>query len=121
MKVIPAVVLMLLATPTAAFAAGALPDGKYQCVMDDTLPNGEMIIAGDTYQGPDYDGKYEGKFTFSVVSDNITWHGPLGIYREGFDIIGSMVVSGDNNQPAIAINFKEAGGDVVHTTYCDLE
>ncbi len=110
MKLIPAVVLMLLATPTAASAAGALPDGKYQCVMDDTLPNGEMIIAGDTYEGPDYDGKYEGKFTFSVVSDNITC-----------DIIGSMVLSGNNNQPAIAINFKEAGGDVVHTTYCDLE
>lgn len=109
----------LLATPV--FAAGALPDGTYACQVDDGIGNGEMVIKGNTYQGPNYDGQYDGTYTFSVDSDNITWHGPLGLYADGFDIIGSEVVNGDDNLPAIAIHFKQAGSDAIHVTYCDIE
>lgn len=111
--------LVLLSTP--AFASGALPDGTYQCVADDGIMNGEMVISGNTYKGPNYDGHYDGTFTFKVASDNITWGGPLGLYSDGFDILGSSVVNGDDNKPAIAIHFRQNGSDIVHVTYCDLE
>ena len=118
--VVAALALTILATP--AFAGGDLPDGKYQCVMDDTLPNGEMVIAGDTYQGPNYDGQYEGSYPFAVDdSDNIAWNGPLGIYSDGFDLIGSSIVTDSNNQPAIEIHLRESGSDVIHTVFCNIE
>jgi hypothetical protein len=110
--------LFILATP--ALAAGALPDGTYECWVDDGMGNGDMVIKGNTYQGPNYDGQYDGTYTFKVVSDNITWNGPLGLYSDGFDIIGSSVVNGNDNKPAIAINFRETGSEIVHTTYCDI-
>ncbi len=114
-----AAVLSALATP--ALAAGELADGKYQCVMDDNLPNGEIVISGNTYQGPDYDGQFEGTFTFSVSADNITWNGPLGIYRDGFELIGSSVVKDPDGANAIEIHLRQSGGDVIHTVYCNPE
>jgi len=111
--------LTLLATP--AVASGDLPDGTYQCVVDDGIMNGEMVIKGNTYQGPNYDGQYDGTYTFKVASDNITWNGPLGLYSDGFDIIGSEVVNGNDNKPAIAIHYRRKGSDVIHNTYCDIE
>jgi hypothetical protein len=109
----------VLASP--ALAAGELPDGTYACQVDDGIGNGEMVIKGNTYQGPNYDGQYDGAHTFKIDSDNITWNGPLGLYSDGFDIIGSEVVNGDGNKPAIAIHFRQKGSDVVHVTYCDIE
>lgn len=116
--ILAALSLVLLATP--AVAASALPDGTYECWVDDGIGNGDMVIKGNTYEGPNYDGKYDGTYTFSVAADNITWHGPLGLYSDGFVIVGSSVVNGNDNKPAIAIHFHETGSEIVHTTYCDI-
>lgn len=109
----------LLATP--ALAAGAIPDGTYQCMMDG-LMNGEMVIAGDTYMGPNYDGQYDGKFEFAVSANNITWNGPIGIYSDpGMEHIGSMVVKEDDGDPAIEIHVKLKDSDNVHVAVCTIE
>lgn len=112
-------VVALLATP--ALAGGVIPDGTYQCMMDG-LMNGEMVIAGDTYMGPNYDGQYDGKFNFAVVANNITWGGPIGIYSDpSMEHIGSMVVKEDDGDPAIEIHVKLKDSDNLHIAVCTIE
>ena len=79
-----------LATP--AFAA-ALPDGVYRCQMYSgsmMMHLGDIAIAGNSYQGPAYDGQYEGSYTYErTKKGTINWGGPLG----GFDLDGNTVVA----------------------------
>jgi hypothetical protein len=73
--------------------AATLADGTYRC----ELYSGTMImhlgvieISGDSYQGPAFDGNYEGVYPFEVTASNtINWGGPMG----GFDTGGNKVVS----------------------------
>ena len=82
--------LALFASP--ALASGQLPDGTYQCMMDEHL-QGEMIIAGNTYQGPAYDGQYDGTFPFTIVDNNIDLQGTKGIYEDPtIQFIGALLV-----------------------------
>jgi len=71
-----------------AFAA-ELKDGTYQCTLGSVLL-GTIEIAGNTYKGPAYGGKYDGTYEFAVAADGtIDWKGPLG----GLDSGGNKVVA----------------------------
>ena len=91
-----AAALALLATPV--LADGDIPDGTYQCMADDGIGQGDMVIQGNTYMGPNYDGQYAGRHTFAVGDGgNITFSGPLGLYS-AVDVIGGRVVDGPTMQ-----------------------
>jgi hypothetical protein len=117
-----AVLAVLLAgVVSPAIAGGAIPDGTYQCQMDGHL-NGEIVILGATYKGPNYDGEFDGTYNFAVSADNITWVGPLGLYNDPtMQHLGSMVVKDDNGRPAIQIHIKLQDSDNVHIADCILE
>src|SRR3569623_3204410 len=57
----------LCATPV--FAAGKLPDGTYDCTLDNGYIAGSIEIDGATYKGPAFDGNYEGAYPFEVGDD----------------------------------------------------
>jgi len=113
---------LLFAFVSPALAAGGLPDGTYDCYMDG-YGNGSIVIKGDTYQGPAYDGQYDGVFKYDVASGgNITWHGTLGLYGDpGIEHIGSLVVRGDRDLPAIEIHVRLQGSDNIHIAVCNIE
>ena len=114
-----AALLALLASP--ALASGQLPDGTYQCTMDEHL-QGEMIIAGKTYQGPAYDGQYDGTFPFTIVDNNIDLQGTKGIYEDPtIQFIGALLVDDGKGHPAIEYHVKLQGSDTVHIGACTLE
>jgi hypothetical protein len=118
MKLPLALVLALLTTP--AFASGLLPDGTYECMMDSYIA-GNMEIAGTTYQGPAFDGAYEGTYEFEIdpPTGNITWHGPVGGYTQpGIQLIGSMLVDVGNGVPGIQMQVRNDGSDNIHFVVC---
>ena len=118
--VVIAFAFALLATP--AFAAGELPDGTYDCAMDDGIGNGSMVIAGNTYQGPNYDDQYDGTYTFEVSPDgNIDFQGPVGMYSDpSMQFVGGLVIYPDKKTPAIELHVKLKGSDTVHFVQCDI-
>ena len=67
------VALPLALLATAAFAHPEAPDGTYVCMMEQYLA-GDIEVAGNTYKGPAFDGRYEGTYDFEVDDfDNIHW------------------------------------------------
>ena len=111
--------LVLFATP--ALAGGQIPDGTYQCYMDGYL-NGEMVISDNTYKGPNYDGKYDGTFTFAVGGDNgITFNGPIGLYSDpSLQFLGGRLVE-SAGKPAIELHVKSVDSANVHIAVCSIE
>ena len=89
-SILVAVLTAGLATPVLA---AALPDGVYRCQMYSgtmMMHLGDIAIAGNSYQGPAYDGQYEGSYTYErTKKGTINWGGPLG----GFDLDGNTVVA----------------------------
>lgn len=61
-------VLAALAAAIAspALAGGMLPDGTYDCMLDNGYLAGSMEIVGNSYKGPAFDGKYEGAYPFET-------------------------------------------------------
>jgi hypothetical protein len=85
----------LFGTAVPAFAV-ALPDGTYYCAMYSgsmLMHLGDIAISGDYYEGPAYDGNYEGAYPFEVTSDNtINWGGPLGGFEgDGMEVVSSVL------------------------------
>ncbi len=116
---VTAAAFALLASP--ALAGGQIPDGTYDCMMDDGIGNGSMVIQGNTYMGPNYDGQYEGRYTFSVGGGgDIRFNGPLGLYA-GLQVIGARLVDDGNGNPAIEIQVKDSASDNIHITDCTIE
>ena len=120
MKLVLTAALIALATP--AFAAGDIPDGKYDCTMDG-YSNGTIVIAGNTYKGPDYDGDNSGTYTFDVQGGgNINFRGPVGMYADpGTEEVLGLVIYPDNKTPAIELHVKTKGSDTIHIAQCLIE
>jgi hypothetical protein len=101
-----------IATPAMG---AALPDGVYYCAMYSgtmLMHLGDIAISGNTYQGPAYDGNYEGSYTYEVTDGGtINWAGPLG----GFDLDGNTVVStvlkADGNNVAFDVMIQLESGN----------
>ncbi len=89
---VAALVVGLFAISLPSHAA-SLPDGVYRCSMYSgsmLMHLGDIEISGDSYQGPAYDGDYEGAYDYEVTDGGtINWGGPMG----GFDSGGNEVVS----------------------------
>lgn len=90
------VVLAGLFGATAPALAVTLPDGTYYCAMDSgsmLMHLGDIEISGNSYQGPAYDGNYEGRYPMEVTSDNtINWGGPLGGFEgDGMEVVSSVL------------------------------
>lgn len=110
----------LLTTPS--FAAGDIPDGTYDCEMDG-FGNGSIVIKGDTYKGPDYEGDDSGTYKFDVQGGgNINFHGPVGLYAgPGTEEVLGLVIYPDNKTPAIELHVKMKGSDTIHIAQCLIE
>jgi len=110
----------LLAAPV--LASTDIPDGVYDCNMDG-YGNGSIVIKGDTYKGPDYQGEDSGTYTFTVAGGgNIDFHGPVGMYSDpGMEFVGGLVVYPDGRTPAIELHVKLKGSDTVHFAQCVIE
>ncbi len=117
--IVTAAAFALLATP--ALAGGAIPDGTYQCAMDGYL-QGEMVIQGNTYMGPNYDGQYDGRYTFSVSGRNLHFNGPIGIYSDpSMQFLGALLADDGNGGVGIELHIKLADSDNIHQAYCTIE
>lgn len=80
--------------------AAELADGTYRCTIG-SYHLGNIEIGGGMYQGPAFDGNYEGSYPLEVTeSGTINWGGPLGGISSG----GNTVV---------ATVLKDAGGGTV--------
>jgi hypothetical protein len=117
--VVLAGLLALCATP--ALAAGKLPDGTYDCTLDNGYIAGSIEIDGMTYKGPAFDGNYEGAYPFEVGDDyGLFLKGPVGGYTDpGYQFIGALVVK-NGDEPAIELHVKQDGSDNVHFVTCTL-
>jgi hypothetical protein len=114
------VALPLALLATAAFAHPKLPDGTYVCMMEQYLA-GDIEVAGNTYKGPAFDGRYEGTYDFEVDDfDNIHWGGPVGGYTEpGYTLIAPRVVSrDDDDNPGIEMSVKQDPSQFIHFVQC---
>jgi hypothetical protein len=114
---IAAVAAILTATP--ALADPRLPDGTYQCMMEQYGAGGIEIV-GDTYKGPAFDGKYTGTYDFEIDShDNIHWGGPVGGYTDpGYTLIASRIVSDSHGNVGIEMSVKMDGSEHIHFVQC---
>ena len=120
MKFVALLMPFLLALSLPAHASGALPDGTYECTMDEYIA-GDMEIVGNTYRGPAFDRKYEGgPYEFAVdVSTNITWRGPVGGYTEtGFQLIGTRLTKSDAGTIGFQMEVRQDGSDNIHFVTC---
>ena len=117
--VVLAGLVALCATPV--FAAGKLPDGTYDCTLDNGYIAGSIEIDGATYKGPAFDGNYEGAYPFAVGDDyGLFLKGPVGGYTDpGYQFIGALVVK-NGDEPAIELHVKQDGSDNVHFVTCTL-
>ena len=117
--VVLAGLLVLCATP--AFAAGGLPDGTYDCTLDNGYITGSIEIDGMTYKGPAFDGNYEGAYPFEVGDKGgLFLKGPVGGYTDpGYQFIGALIVDNDG-EPAIELHVKQDASDNIHFVTCTL-
>jgi len=106
--ILAAAALSLFSVP--AFAAGALPDGTYECLFDVYIA-GEMEIVGNTYKGPAFNGQYEGTYEYSIEDQTIFWNGPVGGYTEdGFEVLGTIIVKDGNGKLGFQMQVRQDGG-----------
>lgn len=112
---------MVAALATPSVASGLLPDGTYDCTLDNGYLAGSIEIDGATYKGPAFDGKYKGAWPFETDANyGLFLKGPVGGYTDpGFQFIGALIVK-DGDTPAIELHVKQDGSDSVHFVVCTL-
>ncbi len=82
--------LFLLAGIAVAHAAG-LEDGTFRCVIG-SAHLGDIKIEDGQYQGPAYDGNFEGSYPLEVTeSGTINWGGPLGGISASGKIVSTVL------------------------------
>ena len=89
----------------------------------DGYGNGTIVIKGNTYKGPDYEGDDSGTYTFNVAGGgNIDFHGPVGMYADpGTELILGLVTYPDGTTPAIELHVRLKGSDTIHIAQCLIE
>ena len=81
----------------------------------------DIEINGDTYQGPAWDGNYEGRYPFEVTDSNtINWGGPLGGFEgDGMEVV-STVLKRDGTDIAFDVMIAMPSGNY-STVSCSPE
>ena len=117
MRFVLAMLLGAVAAP--AFAAGNLPDGTYDCMLDNGYIAGSMEIDGNMYKGPAFDGAYQGAYPFEAGADGtLVFKGPVGGYTDpGYTLVGALVVK-EGDHLSIELHVKQDSSDNVHFVLC---
>lgn len=112
-----AALVAVLASP--ALAGGQLPDGTYDCMLDNGYLAGSMEIAGNSYKGPAFDGKYDGAYPFETgPGGGLFLKGPVGGYTDpGFQFIGALIAQ-EGDHLSIELHVKQDGSDNIHSVLC---
>jgi hypothetical protein len=121
---------LLTATALAALMASpafadALPDGTYICNLysGGTLMNlGSIRISGERYEGPAYDGNYEGQYGYELTdAGTINWGGPRGGFEgDGQKIVSSVVTDAGDGNAGFDITIEMPSGNFT-TVSCGPE
>lgn len=109
---------------SAPSVAATLPDGTYRCQMYSgsmMMHLGDIAIAGNSYQGPAWDGNYEGTHEYELTdAGTINWGGPMGGFDSGGNTIVSTVLTLDGNRQAFDITMQLESGNF-STVSCSPE
>lgn len=103
----------LIAVPASA---AALPDGTYTCnLLSGTMLMhlGSIRITGNSYEGPAYDGNYEGQYGYEMTdAGTIHWGGPMGGFEgDGQTIVSSVMADAGNNQVGFDVIIRMPSGN----------
>jgi len=85
--------IALLALAAAHPATAQQIDGRYACTTS-TFYLGDIVISGQTYRGPAYDGRFEEAHPIQVAGQNITWGGTLGPITAAGKVVSTVLRDG---------------------------
>ena len=97
-------------------AAAALPDGPYTCnlLSGSMLMNlGSIRISGNSYEGPAYDGNYEGQYDYELTDGGtVNWGGPMGGFEgDGQKIVATVTTDAGNGQIGFDVTIQMPSGN----------
>lgn len=109
-----------MATP--AISGGLLPDGTYECRLGANEEfAGSMVIAGDTYVGPDIGEHPSERFLFTETGDDIEWLGPLGGFSAaGYVPFSTRRLEGGDGYVAFRLLIKKDEVESMHLIDCEM-
>jgi hypothetical protein len=114
MRAVALLVAVLAVTTTPALAA-TLPEGVYRCELYSgtmLMHLGDIAISNNSYQGPAFDGAFEGSFPFEVTdSGTINWGGPLGGFSTGGNTVVASVLTLNGTDTAFDITIQLESGN----------
>lgn len=101
--------------------AAELAQGTYRCTIG-SYHLGNIEIGAGTYQGPAFDGNYEGAYPLEVTeSGTINWGGPLGgISSGGNTVVATVLKDAGGGTVGFDIQIQNASGNF-QTISCSPE
>lgn len=115
MRIVAAIIAGAVALGVVPSFAAALPDATYRCEMYSgtmIMHLGDIAISGNTYQGPAWDGNYEGTYDYELTEGGtINWGGPMGGFSSGGNTIVSTALVRNGEDLAFDITMQLESGN----------